>query len=202
MSVLTLLSLSSDFDTIDHHNYSLPQTSISRWHFWNGSSVVWVLPHCWDSDCDCHWPELKTCGRLVSHWAQFLVLFSSFSILHLSALWLKLILSTNNLLQIHANVLTKQTCIFDVKTWMTQNKQNKLKLNYAKTEALLMKSNRTVFFDAQPTSQLFYIYFFRTISLASSLIRKENKIGLQLSPCLRPRLHINASVRSPPKLLN
>ena len=39
---------------------------------------------------------------------------------------------------------------------------------------------------------------FRTISLASSLIRRENKIGLQLSPCLRPRLHTNASVRSPP----
>ena len=27
---------------------------------------------------------------------------------------------------------------------------------------------------------------FRTISLASSLIRRENKIGLQLFPCLRP----------------
>ena len=39
---------------------------------------------------------------------------------------------------------------------------------------------------------------FRTISLASSLIRRENKTGLKLSPCLRPRLHMNASVRSPP----
>ena len=36
---------------------------------------------------------------------------------------------------------------------------------------------------------------FRTISLA---IRRENKTGLQLSPCLRPRLHMTASVRSPP----
>ena len=44
-----------------------------------------------------------------------------------------------------------QTCISDVKTWMTQNK---LKLNYAKTEALLMKSNRTILLDAQPTSLL------------------------------------------------
>ena len=39
---------------------------------------------------------------------------------------------------------------------------------------------------------------FRKNSLASSLIRRENKIGLQQSPCLRPRLHMNASVRSPP----
>ena len=39
---------------------------------------------------------------------------------------------------------------------------------------------------------------FRTISLASSLLRRESKTGLQLSPCLRPRLQMNASVRSPP----
>ena len=36
---------------------------------------------------------------------------------------------------------------------------------------------------------------FRTVSLA---IRRENKTGLQLSPCLRPQLHMIASVRSPP----
>ena len=42
-----------------------------------------------------------------------------------------------------------QTCISDVKTWMTQNK---LKLNDDKTYALLMKSSRTTFPDAQPTS--------------------------------------------------
>ena len=79
-------------------SYSLPQTSVSLWHFWNSSSVVWILPHCWDSDCDCHWPELKTCGCLVSHRAQFLVLSSSFFILRLSVLWLKLILSPSSLL--------------------------------------------------------------------------------------------------------
>ena len=36
--------------------------------------------------------------------------------------------------QIHATVLTMQTCTSDVKTWMSQNK---LKLNDDKTEALL-----------------------------------------------------------------
>ena len=41
-----------------------------------------------------------------------------------------------------------QTCLSDVKTWMTQNK---LKLNDDKTEALLIKSNRTTFPNAQPT---------------------------------------------------
>ena len=44
-----------------------------------------------------------------------------------------------------------QTSISDVKTWMTQNK---LKLNDDETEAVLMKSNRTISFcsDAQLTS--------------------------------------------------
>ena len=51
--------------------------------------------------------------------------------------------------QIHAAVLTMQTCISDVKTWVTQNK---LKLNDEKTEAVLIKSNRTTFPDAQTTS--------------------------------------------------
>ena len=50
---------------------------------------------------------------------------------------------------LHATVLTMQTSISDVKTWMTQNK---LKVNDDKTEALLIKSNRTTFSDAQPTS--------------------------------------------------
>ena len=42
-----------------------------------------------------------------------------------------------------------QTFISEVKTWMTQNK---LKLNDDEKEALLMKSDRTIFFssDAQP----------------------------------------------------
>ena len=51
--------------------------------------------------------------------------------------------------QKHATVLTMQTCISDVKAWMTQNK---LRRNDDKTEALLIKSNRTTFPDAQPTS--------------------------------------------------
>ena len=51
--------------------------------------------------------------------------------------------------QIHATVLTMQSYISDMKTWMTQNK---LKLNDNKTEDLLIKSNRTTFPDAQPTS--------------------------------------------------
>ena len=42
-----------------------------------------------------------------------------------------------------------QTCIFYVKTWMAQNK---LKLNDGKTEALLIKSNRTSFANAQHAS--------------------------------------------------
>ena len=42
-----------------------------------------------------------------------------------------------------------QTCISDLKTWMTRNK---LKLNDDKTEAVLIKSNRTTFPNAQPTS--------------------------------------------------
>ena len=48
-----------------------------------------------------------------------------------------------------STVLTMQTCISDVKTWMTQNK---LKLNDDKSEAVLIKSNRTSFPSAQPTS--------------------------------------------------
>ena len=48
-----------------------------------------------------------------------------------------------------STVLTMQTCISDVKTWMTQNK---LKLNDDKTEVLLIKSNRPTFPNAQPTS--------------------------------------------------
>ena len=40
-----------------------------------------------------------------------------------------------------------QTCISDMKTQMTQNK---VKLNNVKTE--LMKSNRTIVPDAQPTA--------------------------------------------------
>ena len=51
--------------------------------------------------------------------------------------------------QIHATVLTMQTRISDVKTWMTPDK---LKLDDDKTEAVLIKSNRTTFPDAQPTS--------------------------------------------------
>ena len=51
--------------------------------------------------------------------------------------------------QIHATVLTTQTCISEVMASMTQNK---LKLNDDKTEAFLMKSDRTNFHDAQPTS--------------------------------------------------
>ena len=47
--------------------------------------------------------------------------------------------------QVHATVLTMQTCISDVKTWMTQNK---LKLNDDKTEAVLTQSNRTTFSDS------------------------------------------------------
>ena len=42
-----------------------------------------------------------------------------------------------------------QTCISDGKTWLMQNK---LKLNNDKTEALLVKSQKTIFPDAQPTS--------------------------------------------------
>ena len=42
-----------------------------------------------------------------------------------------------------------QTFISHVETWMTQNK---LKLYDDKTEALLMKSNRTIFHYTQPTS--------------------------------------------------
>ena len=51
--------------------------------------------------------------------------------------------------QIHATVLTTQTCISEVMAWMTQNK---LKLNDDKTETFLRKSDRTNFPDAQPTS--------------------------------------------------
>ena len=51
--------------------------------------------------------------------------------------------------QMHATVLTMQICISDVKPWMTQNK---VKLNDDKTEAVLIKSNRTTFPNAQPTS--------------------------------------------------
>ena len=51
--------------------------------------------------------------------------------------------------QIYAIVLTIQTCITDAEIWMTQDK---LKLNDDKTGRLLMKSNRTIFPDAQPTS--------------------------------------------------
>ena len=65
----------------------------------------------------------------VSHRAQFLVLSSSFFTLHFSPLWLKLILfSTSQFAcdtqllhscppdQIHASVLTMQTCISDLQT--------------------------------------------------------------------------------------
>ena len=40
VSVLTFLDLSSVLNTVDHRNYSLPQTSISLWHFWHNSFVV------------------------------------------------------------------------------------------------------------------------------------------------------------------
>ena len=50
--------------------------------------------------------------------------------------------------QIHATVLAMQTCISDVKTWMTQNK---LKLNDDKTEAFLIKSHtEPVFLTLSP----------------------------------------------------
>ena len=39
-----------------------------------------------------------------------------------------------------------------------------------------------------------------TISLANSLIKRENKIGLHISPCYRRRRHKKASVRSLPDL--
>ena len=42
-----------------------------------------------------------------------------------------------------------QTCISDVKIWMTQNK---LTLNDDKAEAFLIKSDRTTFPNTQPTS--------------------------------------------------
>ena len=42
-----------------------------------------------------------------------------------------------------------QTCISDVKTWITQNK---LKLDDDKTETFLIKSDRTSFPNTQPTS--------------------------------------------------
>ena len=36
------------------------------------------------------------------------------------------------------------------------------------------------------------------ISSTSSLIRRENKIGLHISPCFKPRGHMKHSVKSPP----
>ena len=97
-----------------------------------------------------------------SHRAQFFVLFSSFFTLHLFCLCglnsfcLQPVLGDDTQLlhscppdQIHTTAHTMQTCISDVKTWMTQNK---LKLNDNKTEALFIKSNRTTFPGAQPIS--------------------------------------------------
>ena len=46
--------------------------------------------------------------------------------------------------QIHATVLTMHTCISDAKTWIIQNK---LTQNDGKTEAVLIKSNRILFFS-------------------------------------------------------
>ena len=51
--------------------------------------------------------------------------------------------------QRHATALTMQACISDVTTWVTQNK---LKMNDDKTEALLVKSDRTSFLTLGPTS--------------------------------------------------
>ena len=43
-----------------------------------------------------------------------------------------------------------QTCVSDLNTWMTRNKLKPNDDN--KTEVLLIKSSKTIFPDAQPTS--------------------------------------------------
>ena len=99
---------------------------------------------------------------LVSHRAQFLVTSSSFSTLHLSAFWLKFIQSpTSLLLMTHSYVspvlLIRYTplpwpCRHASLTWRPGWHQNKLKMNDDKTEALLVKSDRTSFLTLGPTS--------------------------------------------------
>ena len=163
VSVLFLLDLSSAFDTIDtmfpSTDFNLSMAFLS-WFFRGLSLTSLVGLRLWLSMTGIEDTRTFSLGF---HRAQFLVLSSSFSTLHLSALWLKLIMSPCNQSfaddtqlhqfwpydQIHATILTMQTFISDVETWMTQNK---LKLYDDKTEALLMKSNRTIFHYTQPTS--------------------------------------------------
>ena len=78
-----------------------------------------------------------------------------------------------------------QTCISDLKTWMTQNK---LKLN-DKTEFLLIKSNRTTFPNTQPTA-------LHVGSADISLTTCASKLGFMISDNMPLDKHFSNICRS------
>ena len=88
--------------------------------------------------------------------------------------------------QIKTTVLAMQTCISDVKTWITQNK---LKLDDDKTEAFLIKSDRTSFPNTQPTS-------LRVGSANIPLTTCAGNLGFMISDNISLDKHISNACRS------
>ena len=103
---------------------------------------------------------------LVSHRAQFLVLSSSFSSLHLSALWLKLSLPPTSLLPMAHSysspvLLIRYTplscpCRHASLTWSSRDKKQ-TEADWQQTEALRVTSKRTIIFCFLTLSQFLFL---------------------------------------------
>ena len=159
MGLLTLLGLSSALDTIDH--YILLHRLKSLYGI-SGAIVSWLESYLSGrtqtvtvndrssrpADVSIGVPHGSVLGPIlfVLYSAPLSSLIETHSVSNQSFAGDTQLLHCCPPDQIHATGLTMQTCISDVKSWMTQNK-----LNDDKTEAVLIKSNRSTFPNAQLT---------------------------------------------------
>ena len=153
--VLTVLNLSSAFNTIDHH---ILLHRLQSLYGTSGTVLLWLESHLtgrtqtvtvnnWSgrsadvSDGD---PQCSVFGPIlfILYSAPLSPLIETHSVSDQSFADNNQPLHSCPPDQIHATVLTMQTCISDMMTLMTQNN---LKLNDDKTEALHIKSDRTTF---------------------------------------------------------
>ena len=148
---MTLLDLSSAFDTIDHYIllrrfqslYGISSTILSWFESYLTGRTQTVTVNDRSSrpaDVSFSVPQGSVLGRIlfIFYSAPLSSLNENHSVSNESFADDIQLLHSCPPDQIHATVLTMQTCISDVKTWMTQNM---LKLNDDETEALLIKSN-------------------------------------------------------------